>query len=567
MNFFRMKYISLIFFMALSLLLGQPQRETRAVWVVTNFHLDWPPRNANVEKLKNSLDEIFFNIRSKNFNTVYFQSIFKGSALYKSSILPEVPYFIAPGSDTLFFDPLKYAISLAHKYGLEIHAWVNTARVYSGDETEFLDNPKHIVNTHPEWIEKIKQNGETSLWLNFGDPHARMFMVSALVELAKRYPVDGIQLDFIRYPGRNISDMPEYIAFGDTLDLDDWRRENINKFVHSLHDSLRAVNHFLKIGATPFGIYKNLPDAEGSEAFYTVYQDSRLWLKNGWVDYLAPQIYWDINHNPRFDSLAVDWVKYSYGRNIVLGTAPYKKRVYKELDKIITLSRKINASGLAFFRYGFIRNRSFPEFNSFVFPAEMPWLDSHTPLPPTDFTVSSDSATNRITLSWKRSLSENIKYYSLYTVDNDNGYENKRLISLLASNSNFVSYTIKRPSKIKYRYELCSVNKLWNESKPSDKKPEIVLTRLNNLMETPDLIPLKPLLIKGESRLTLCYFAENELPFKIEVSDKVKTNSILVNLQTGINYIDLPGGVNFLSVKLINLKTNQEITLSNNSRQ
>ncbi len=567
MNFSRMKYISLIFFMALSLLLGQPQRETRAVWVVTNFHLDWPPRNANVEKLKNSLDEIFFNIRSKNFNTVYFQSIFKGSALYKSSILPEVPYFIAPGSDTLFFDPLKYAISLAHKYGLEIHAWVNTARVYSGDETEFLDNPKHIVNTHPEWIEKIKQNGETSLWLNFGNPHVRMFMVSALVELAKRYPVDGIQLDFIRYPGRNISDMPEYIAFGDTLDLDDWRRENINKFVLSLHDSLRAVNHFLKIGATPFGIYKNLPDAEGSEAFYTVYQDSRLWLKNGWVDYLAPQIYWDINHNPRFDSLAVDWVKYSYGRNIVLGTAPYKKRVYKELDKIITLSREINASGLAFFRYGFIRDRSFPEFNSFVFPAEMPWLDSHTPLPPTDFTVSSDSATNRITLSWKRSLSENIKYYSLYTVDNDNGYENKRLISLLAANSNFVSYTIKRPSKIKYRYELCSVNILWNESKPSDKKPEIVLARLNNLIETPDLIPLKPLLIKGESRLTLCYFAENELPFKIEVSDKVKTNSILVNLQTGINYIDLPGGVNFLSVKLINLKTNQEITLNNNSRQ
>ncbi len=567
MNFSRMKYISLIFFAALSLLLGQPRRETRAVWVVTNFHLDWPPHNASVEELKNSLDEIFFNIRSKNFNTVFFQSIFKGSALYKSSILPEVPYFTASGSDTLFFDPLKYAISLARKYGLEIHAWVNTARVYSGDEMEFLDNPKHIVNTHPEWIEKIKQNGETSLWLNFGNPHARMFMVSAFVELAKRYPVDGIQLDFIRYPGHNISDMPEYIAFGDTLGLDDWRRENINKFVHSLHDSLRSVNHFLKIGATPFGIYKNIPDAEGSEAFYTVYQDSRLWLKNGWVDYLAPQIYWDINHNPRFDSLAVDWVKHSYGRNIVLGTAPYKKRVYKELDKIITLSREINASGLAFFRYGFIRNRSFPEFNSFVFPAEMPWLDSHTPLPPTDFTVSSDSATNRITLSWKRSLSENIKYYSLYTVDNDNGYENKRLISLFAANSNFVSYTIKRPSKIKYRYELCSVNKLWNESKPSDKKPEIVLTRLNNLIEKPDLIPLKPLLIKGERRLTLCYFAENESSFKIEVSDKEKTNSILVNLQTGINYIDLPGGVNFLSVKLINLKTNREITLSNNSRQ
>ena len=567
MKFPRLKYILPIFFAALSLISGQPRRETRAVWIVTNFHLDWPPRNANVEELKSSLDEIFFNIRSKNFNTVYFQSLIKGSALYKSSILPEVPYFTAPGSDTLFFDPLKYAILLAHKYGLEIHAWVNTARVFSGDETEFLDNPKHVVNTHPEWIEKIKQNGETSLWLNFGNPRARFFMVSALVELAERYPVDGIQLDFIRYPGHNISDMPEYIAFGDTLDLDDWRRENIDKFVHSLHDSLRAVNHFLKIGATPFGIYKNLPDAEGSEAFYTVYQDSRLWLKNGWVDYLTPQIYWDINHNPRFDALAVDWVKHSYGRNIVLGTAPYKKQVYKELDKIITLSREIKANGLAFFRYGFIRNRSFPEFDSFVFPAQMPWLDPNVPLPPTGFTATAGSSDNRISLSWKKSLSENIKYYSLYSIDEEAGFESKQLVSLFSGNSNFVVYTIKRPSKIKYKYELCSVSKLWNESKPSSKKPEIVLSRLNNLIKEPDLIPLRPLLIKGENRLTLCYFAENEFPFKIEVSNKKGTNSLSVNLHAGINYIDLPGGVNFSSVKLINLKTNHEITLRNNRRQ
>ena len=173
---FRSIYFLLILVFATTVFYGQSFRETRAVWVVTNFHLDWPPRTSNVSEMKNSLDEIFKNIRKKNFNTVYFQTIIKGSALFKSSILPPAPYFTKEDGDTLIFDPLKYAVLSAHKYGLEIHAWVNTVRVYSGDEPEFLDNPKHVVNTHPKWIEKIKRGGETSLWLNFRkSPRSRVY--------------------------------------------------------------------------------------------------------------------------------------------------------------------------------------------------------------------------------------------------------------------------------------------------------------------------------------------------------------------------------------------------------
>ncbi len=561
MKAIRIQYILFVILFASVVVVGQNLRETRAVWVVTNFHLDWPPLNSSVEEMKNSLDEIFRNIRRKNFNTIYFQTIIKGSALYKSKILPPVPYFTSDEADTLLFDPLKYAVFTAHKYGLELHAWVNIARVFSGDETEFLDNPMHLTNTHPEWIEKIKHGDETSLWLNFGNPHARKFMLSALEELVKNYNVDGIQLDFIRYPAHEISDMPEYIAFGDTLNLYDWRRENINKFVDSLHNSLRKINRFLKIGATPFGIYKNLPDAEGSAAFYSVYQDSRLWLKKGWVDYLTPQIYWDIDHNPRFDTLAVDWVKHSYGKNIILGTAPYKKKVYVQLHRMINLSREIDASGIAFFRYGFIKKRNFPEFPTFVFPAKMPWLDSNTPAPPSNFIVDYDTLTNKILLSWGKTPSGNIKYYSLYGVENDSGYENRSLISLFSSNSNFAVYKIERPSKIKYQYELCSVSKLWNESKPAENKPFVILTRLDKMILKRDIIPTKPLLIKGENGLTLCRFVKNESRFKIVIRETDKSKSKFITLKKGINYVDITKGDKFKSVQLINMKTNESVKL------
>jgi uncharacterized lipoprotein YddW (UPF0748 family) len=537
---------------------AQPERETRAVWVVTNFRLDWPPPTFDVTEQKEALDEIFQTIREKNFNTVYFQSIVKGTSLYKSKLLPFCPYFMRASSDSNSFDPLQYAINLSRKYGLEIHAWVNTVRVFSGDENYFLEDSDHVINRFPNLVERVVRNGETSYWLNFGNPNARKFMLDVLSDLAKRYDVDGIQLDFLRYPGHNFNDIPEFIAFGDTLNRDDWRRENISKFVHTLHDTLRSIKPLLKIGATPFGIYKNKENAEGSEAYYTVYQDSRKWLKNGWVDYLAPQIYWDIEHNPRFDTLAVDWEKSSFGRNIVLGVAAYKPQVYRELDKIISLSLTIGASGTAMFRYGFIKNRTFPEYDKFVFPAEMPWLDSHHPLPPTNFTAKTDSeADNKIEMSWHKSLSENIKYYVLYRIDPEHESQNKTLVTLLPAEANFVRFSIERPKAVVYQFEICSVNKLWNESSPSKNKPKIILKKLMNLISLKNIIPIKPILIKGKDFIKLCYYSESNGELKIKLIGATVNRELIANIINGINYITLPNNRNdFNSVELYDSKTN-----------
>ncbi len=538
---------------------AQPSRETRAVWVVTNFRLDWPPPTFDVNEQKEALDEIFRTIREKNFNTVYFQSIIKGTSLFKSHLLPFCPYFMDTPADSNFFDPLGYAITLSRKYGLEIHAWVNTIRVFSGDENYFLEDSNHIVNNRPDLTERVERKGETQYWLNFGNPEARKFMVDVLSELALNYDLDGVQLDFLRYPGHSFPDVPEFIAFGDTLNRDDWRRENINQFVHALHDTLRSIKPLLKIGATPFGIYKNKLNAEGSEAYYTVYQDSRKWIKNGWVDYLAPQIYWDIENNPRFDTLSVDWEKNSFGRNIVLGVAAYKPEVSKELDKIIALSRAIGASGTAMFRYNFIRNRQFPEYDKFVFPAEMPWLDAHNPLPPINFTVKSDTGKdNKIEMSWGKSLSENIKYYSLYQINSDEYAENKTLVTLFPANADFAKFSIKRPKSVIYKFEMCSVNRLWNESNPSKNKPKIILTKLMNLISLKDLIPLKPILIKGNDSDELCYYSKNKGRLKIELIGRTTTKTLFANIIRGINYIPIHENISkFNSVQLYDGKTNQ----------
>jgi uncharacterized lipoprotein YddW (UPF0748 family) len=550
--------VVIVIFLSVLSLSAQPDRETRAVWVVTNFRLDWPPPTFDVSEQKEALDEIFNIIREKNFNTVYFQSIIKGTSLFKSKLLPFCPYFIGTPADSDFFDPLQYAIDLARKYGLEIHAWVNTVRVFSGDENYFLEDSNHIVNSRPNLVERIVRKGETSYWLNFGNPEARRFMVDVLSELARRYDVDGIQLDFLRYPGHSFPDVPEFIAFGDTLNRDDWRRENINKFVQALHDSIRAIKPLLKIGATPFGIYKNRKNAEGNEAYYTVYQDSRKWIRNGWVDYLAPQIYWDIENNPRFDTLAVDWKNNSFGRNIVLGVASYKPEVYRELDKIISFSRMIGVSGTAMFRYDFIKNRMFPEYKKFVFPAEMPWLDSHHPLPPFNFIVKTDSGIdNKIEMSWHKSLSENIKYYALYQVDSDDLSGNKTLVTLLPADANFVKFGIERPKAVIYQFEMCSVNKLWNESNPSKNKPKVVLKKLMNLISLNNIISAKPILIKGNDSNKLCYYSIQKGELKIKLIGVSTNKTLIVNIIKGINYITLPNiGNNINSVELYDSKTN-----------
>ncbi|MHB8906729.1 MAG: glycoside hydrolase family 10 protein, partial [Melioribacteraceae bacterium] len=353
---------------------SQTERETRAVWVATNFRLDWPPPTFDQQKQKQALIEILDNIKSKNLNTVYFQVASNGTVLFKSSFEPFSPYITGEVDGAASYDPLQFAVEQAHKRGLEIHAWVNVVKCFSGTESNILNNSNHISKRKPEWIVEDIRDGQKSLWLDPGLPEVREYISEMIAEMVENYDVDGVHLDYIRYPGKNFEDEFSYSVHGTGLSRDEYRRKNITDLVELISKKIKAVKHYIKLGVAPIGIYKNKNGTNGWEGYTEVYQDSRDWLKRGIIDYVAPQIYWGFNDNPRFGAVAKDWVENSYGRSVVLGIGAYKPSVKPDMDQMIQYARSINADGVSFFRYENIKDTEFNSFRYKTYPAVMAWL-------------------------------------------------------------------------------------------------------------------------------------------------------------------------------------------------
>ncbi len=339
-----------------AIIFPQKKDETRAVWVTTNYRLDWPSDIDNEESQKEELEEIFDNIKSQNLNTVYFQIRSSGTVLFQSGFESFSPFFAGENNNQPNYDPAQFAIDLAHEKGLKIHAWVNMVRCYSRNgHKEYIDS-NHLINKHPGWIVKHPEGNNISFWLDPGLPEARKYLVNLLVEIAAKYDFDGIQYDFIRYPGKNFEDDFSYNAYGEGKDRDDWRRENINKLLDEAQTAIRHVNPNIEIGATPIGIYKNGRGYYALQGYHDVYQDSYYWLQNNYVDYLVPQIYWSLNNKPDFTSVAKNWINNSYGKKIILGIGAFKPDVIDDLEKIIYFSQNSSVSGFAIFRYSDIKD-------------------------------------------------------------------------------------------------------------------------------------------------------------------------------------------------------------------
>lgn len=548
----------ILFFLLFTNIFSQSNRETRAVWLTTNFRLDWPPQTFDAEKQKSALEEIFIDLHKKNFNTVYFQVLSKNTALYKSEIIPFSPYISGIVGDTTTYDPLQLAIDLARKYGLEIHAWVNVVRIYSGSEENIFRHSKHISNIHPEWAMKTgEKEDEISYWLNFGIPEARNYMVQVISEIAQKYDIDGIHMDFLRYPDTKFDDSQTYsLMKTDSLSLGDWRRENLNKFVQQLSENIRQFDKTIKLGAAPFGIYKNLKEARGSESYFSVFQDSRNWIAKGWLDYLTPQIYWDINRNPRFDVLAEDWVKNSDRKNIVLGIAAYKPDVYSGMSEMIEISRKVGASGVSFFRYNFIKDFHFNEFDHFSYPTAMPWLSNSIVSSILKLHVDfEDEKPNSFTILWEKDDSTTAKYFSFYEISDNSDLKSKTLLSLLPVNSNSISLTMPKPKQILNKFQILTVDELWNESDSSVGFVEVEIPVLKYFLDNEP----KPISFatKNGDFIQIHFFSKHNEEIAISENENKQESSVI-----SANF-----GWNIFSLKLANFTSGELILTGKSSSQ
>ena len=546
---------------------AQVERETRAVWVTTNFRLDWPPDSYDMQVQKNALEKIFDDIKSKHLNTVYFQVRSNGTVMFKSSFEPLTPYITGEVDGKSSYDPLEYAIRLAHERGLEIHAWVNTVRCFSGSEKYIFEHPYHIAQRRPDWVIQSNRDG-ISYWLDMGLPEVRHYLISIFTELVSNYDIDGLHLDFLRYPGKDFNDAFSYNLYGNDVSLDDWRRQNLNTFVKDLSHQVKSVKPFIKIGAAPIGIYKNSSNGNGFEGFGEVYQDSREWLKQKYIDYLVPQIYWPLEGPPRFDKLAIDWTTETFGRSIVLGMAAYKPEVKSELKRLIDFTRTTNADGFAFFRYGNIKDLTLYYLDNVTLPAEMAWIESAKPFEPRNLTFNYDSVDpNIITLDWALPTHSNkldsTSYFALYSLPNrDSEPSGDTLIDVIPSDKSSIKIAIDKPKRINYYFTLKSLNKLWNESINTSNVVEVTFRELSLAADMTQIFE-SPVLVKNQNETPkILVFSNKQDQIKIVGKNKQVLHETV--LYPGRNIISLEVTSNLITELTILYKSNgKEIKLKN----
>ncbi|MBZ8178514.1 glycoside hydrolase family 10 protein [Oscillatoria salina] len=290
-----------------------PEREFRGVWVATVINIDWPSKaGLTSQQQQAELIEILDRAAELNLNAVVFQVRPAADALYDSPYEPWSESLTGEmgKAPTPYYDPLAFAVEEAHKRGLELHAWFNPYRAYHEKATSPI-SANHISQTRPHLV---KEHGKY-LWLDPGEPEVQDYSIKVIMDVVRRYDIDGVHLDDYFYPYGADRYFPDeeswqkYLESGGTLTKDDWRRENNNMFVQRLYEGIKAVKPWVKFGISPFGIWRpgNPEQIKGLDAYQQLYADSRKWLANGWVDYFAPQLYWKIDQPEQSYPVLLSW--------------------------------------------------------------------------------------------------------------------------------------------------------------------------------------------------------------------------------------------------------------------
>ena len=295
-----------------------PAREFRAAWIATVGNSCWPSKpGLTTAEQKAELLAILDRAQSLKLNAVIFQVRPACDALYESSLEPWSEYLtgVQGRAPAPFYDPLTFAITEAHRRGLELHAWFNPFRAHHFQSVSPLA-AGHVSRTHPELVRTYGRY----LWLDPGEPAVRAYSLRVVLDVLKRYDVDGIHFDDYFYPYREKNSAGREMEFPDDaswkksgpvsgLSRDDWRRHNVDLFMEQVYHAIKAEKPWVKFGISPFGIWrpKNPPSISGFDSYAELYADSRRWLREGWCDYFAPQLYWGIAPPPTSFATLLDW--------------------------------------------------------------------------------------------------------------------------------------------------------------------------------------------------------------------------------------------------------------------
>ena len=300
----------------------QPKREFRGAWIqCVNNQWKGMGRDRMQQTLTYQLDEL----QKSNINVILFQVRAEGDALYQSALEPWSRFLtgqqgLAPEP---LWDPLAWMIGECHRRGMELHAWINPYRAKTKGTPALTSL---YYQQHPDRF--FEYDG---LWLfDPGIPENRQYICQVVRDIVSRYDVDGLHIDDYFYPypvaGLPIPDDRSYAIYGQGMDRKDWRRQNVNFFIRDLYQTIHQTKPWVKFGVSPFGIYRNMSSdpngsaTNGTQNYDDLYADVLEWVRQGWIDYNVPQIYWEIgNKAADYDILARWWNDHAAGRPLIIG--------------------------------------------------------------------------------------------------------------------------------------------------------------------------------------------------------------------------------------------------------
>ena len=326
--------------------LPEPEREFRAVWIATVSNIDFPTKKTlTIEEQKAELLQNLKLAESLKLNAVVFQVRPMCDAVYKSDIEPWSEYLTGEMGKSQNFDPLEFLLVEAHKRGILVHAWFNPYRAYHPSAKTVSEN--HISKRRPDLVRKYGKY----LWLDPTDREVQDYSVRVITDVVRRYDVDGVHFDDYFYPYAEKDANGNKIEFPDeknwqeylrtvqdlnrknlkkrmALERDDWRRANVNQFIEAVGREIKRIKPEILYGISPFGIWQPIPEKgiTGLNSYAELYADSRRWLQNGTVDYLAPQLYWETARREQSFPVLLDWWKSqnTKKRHIWTGIATYR---------------------------------------------------------------------------------------------------------------------------------------------------------------------------------------------------------------------------------------------------
>jgi uncharacterized lipoprotein YddW (UPF0748 family) len=410
------------------------RREFRGAWVTTAWNIDFPTKTTlSTSQQQAELIEILDRLQALNFNAVMMQFRVDGDALYASDLAPWSEWLTGTQGKAPepFYDPLEFTIAQCRQRGLELHAWFNPYRARSHNRP-LAHPPNHITNTHPQGVHPYGN----FLWMDPGDQKIQDLTYNVIMDVVRRYDVDGVHIDDYFYPypisGQAFPDQTTYDAYrqgGGTMSRNDWRRHNVNQMVQRLHQGIKAAKPHVRFGISPFGIYR--PDQpsgiRGLDQYDQLYADPKKWLAEGWVDYIAPQLYWRIDPPAQSYRTLLNWwldqnpqMRHVYvGNNITR----LENQVWlaEEFDRQITLSRSWESRlslGNIFYSMRIIRDNTqgiadllkANFYQHLALPPVMPWLNPPAATPPTQVRRQGD------TISWQigNNKIQNLRCWTLY---------------------------------------------------------------------------------------------------------------------------------------------------------